>query len=324
MVSSLAMAIAGVPMLVALPLAAAAPSASGSGSSGVHCETEEMGESARLHSDRDVPHWRQHHDTSRVTADDLAALPVQQTRRGVARQVASRLPATVTIPVYMHVIKGNHKREQQAFGPRRAQNLMNILNRGMAGQQSQDSAAARYRFALKKVTHTRRDGWYHAFFNGPRDREMKRKLHRGGASTLNVYINGGGPVGTPLLGWSRFPWQYASAPKLDAVTVNVASLPGGTASGYNLGDTLIHEVGHWLGLLHTFQGGCESPGDLVSDTPAEAEPSYYCQTTRDTCPLSQGLDPVRNFMDYSQDACMSMFTPGQVRRMDVAFERWRF
>ncbi len=309
-------------MLVALPAAHA--SAGGAGLSGVHCEPGETAGSARLRSERDVPHWRQHHDTSRVTARDLAALPVRQTRRGVAQQVAGRLPATVTVPVYLHVIKGNHKREQQSFGPRRAQNLMNILNRGMAGQQSRDSAAARYRFALRKVTHTRRDGWYHAFFNGPRDRAMKRNLHRGDARSLNLYVNGGGPVGTPLLGWSRFPWQYAAAPKMDAVTLNVASLPGGTASGYNLGDTLIHEVGHWLGLLHTFQGGCEGAGDLVSDTAAEAEPSYYCQTTRDTCLASAGLDPVRNFMDYSQDVCMNMFTPGQVRRMDVAFERWRF
>ena len=127
-----------------------------------------------------------------------------------------------------------------------------------------------------------------------------------------------------MLGWSRFPWQYAATPKLDGISVNVAGLPGGRATGYNLGDTLVHETGHWLGLLHTFQGGCEGGGDLVSDTPAEAEPSYYCETTRDTCPEDPGLDPVHDFMDYSLDACMNMFTAGQVRRMDAAFEKWRY
>jgi len=86
---------------------------------------------------------------------------------------------------------------------------------------------------------------------------------------------------------------------------------------------VIHETGHWLGLLHTFQNGCEGDGDLVADTPAEAEPSFYCETTRDSCPDDPGTDPVHNFMDYSLDSCMNMFTAGQVRRMDVAWTKWR-
>ena len=102
----------------------------------------------------------------------------------------------------------------------------------------------------------------------------------------------------------------------------MAALSGGRAVGYNLGDTVIHETGHWLGLFHTFQGGCGPQGDLVADTAAEAEPSFYCETTRDTC-TAPGRDPVRNFMDYSLDRCMSLFTPGQVRRMDAAYEKWR-
>ena len=192
----------------------------------------------------------------------------------------------------------------------------------MAGNQSEFSAAARYRFSLKKISYTKRDGWHHAFNNGPRDTRMKRALHRGNAGTLNLYINGGGTSDYPVLGWARFPWQYSSAPYRDGVSVTTAALRGGSATGYNLGDTVIHETGHWLGLFHTIQGGCESRGDLVSDTAEEDEPSYYCETTRDTC-TAPGLDPVRNFMDYSLDSCMNMLTSGQVRRMDSAFEKWR-
>ena len=269
------------------------------------------------------PPWRENADVTPVTPADLAALPAQDTGpRQWARAVEPVLPRILTVPVYAHVIKGKHPGEQAKFGPRRLQHLIDLLNAGMRGDQSSSSAPLRYRFELKRADYTKRDGWYHAYFNGPRDRRAKTALHRGGDASLNLYINGGGPPGQPVLGWSRFPWQYASAPRLDGVSVNVAALPGGRARGYNLGDTLIHETGHWLGLFHTFEGGCSATGDLVEDTPAEAEPSFYCETTRDTC-SSPGNDPVRNFMDYSLDSCMNMFTPGQVRRVDVAFARWR-
>jgi hypothetical protein len=320
-VSLVALALAGAPLAVGAPASAATAGATPGAAALVPCLA---GAAARARDDRDVPHWRQHADTGSVSQHDLDALPRRETRPGfVARNVEPKLPDTVVIPVYAHVIKGNHKGERTGVNGRRVRNLITIMNNGMGARQSSLSTNARYRFTVKKVDYTRREGWYHAFFNGPRDRAMKRKLHVGDARTLNLYLNGGGPRNNPVLGWARFPWQYASAPYLDGVSVNVASLPGGRATGYNLGDTLIHETGHWLGLFHTFEGGCEEPGDLVADTAAEAEPSFFCQTTRDTCTTQLGLDPVRNFMDYSQDACMNMFTPGQVRRMDTAFEKWR-
>jgi hypothetical protein len=318
--SVVALALIGVSVAVAGP--ALASPVGGRAAAVVPCVTDIA--AGLQGQSRSVPKWRQHADTSEVTADDLAALPASETRRAyVNREIRPGLAARVNIPVYAHVIKGKHRGERNPAGPRRVRALVATLNRGMAGGQSPLAASLRYRFLLKKTTYTKNEGWYHAYLFGPRDRAAKRKLHRGNARALNLYINGGGPRGTPVLGWARFPWQYQSTPALDSVTVNVAGMRGGSARGYNLGDTVIHETGHWLGLYHTFQGGCGTTGDLVADTPAEAEPSFRCDAQRDTCAADPGNDPVRNFMDYSLDSCMNRFTAGQVQRIDAAFDKWR-
>jgi len=90
-------------------------------------------------------------------------------------------------------------------------------------------------------------------------------------------------------------------------------------TGYDEGDTVVHEAGHSLGLYHTFQGGCALDGDNVADTQPEAYPNYKC-----TQPKSCGkADPVHNFMDYPEDTCMSGFTELQKRRVWCVFENYR-
>jgi hypothetical protein len=99
-------------------------------------------------------------------------------------------------------------------------------------------------------------------------------------------------------------------------------MPGGTAGKYSLGDTLTHEVGHWFMLHHTFNNGCSASGDFVADTPKEAHPQFNCPVGADSC-SAPGLDPIHNFMDYSQDSCMDMFTAGQTDRMSDAWVAFR-
>lgn len=132
---------------------------------------------------------------------------------------------------------------------------------------------------------------------------MKRSLRRGSYNDLNIYyvssIEGG------YLGHSTYPQKDVTEGSDDfnddGCVILAATVPGGDMEGYNLGRTTTHEVGHWFGLLHTFQGGCENTdgGDRVKDTPAQAGPSDGCPQGRDSCKSSEGEDPIHNFMDYS-------------------------
>lgn len=179
---------------------------------------------------------------------------------------------------------------------------MQILNNAYAG-----SGFSFQTVSIERVSNR-------TYFNqcyGAGEKKMKQSLADSPATTLNVYTCN---PSQGILGYATFPSSYAESSYMHGVVLLHSSLPGGTAAPYNLGDTATHEVGHYLGLYHTFQGGCNNPGDSVSDTPAEASAAYGCPTGRDTCSAT-GLDPITNFMDYTDDACMNTFSADQIVRM---------
>lgn len=212
------------------------------------------------------------------------------------------------IPVYWHVIKS----ASGAGGVTAAQISQSIavLNAAYAGTS--------FSFTLTSTDTTNNGTWY-TTTGGSGESAMKNALRKGGSNALNVYSNN---MGAGLLGWATFPSSYASSPKMDGVVILQTTVPGGSAAPYNLGDTLTHEVGHWLGLYHTFQGGCNATGDSVDDTPREQSAAFGCPTGRNTC-TQAGNDPITNFMDYTDDSCMNTFSAGQAARMSAQWNSYR-
>ena len=220
-------------------------------------------------------------------------------------------PGSQNINVYVHVIQGAGGQGNVTHG--RITNQISVLDAAFGGTG--------FQFVLVSIDYTVNNAWFTAGPGTTAEAQMKAALRQGTANDLNLYISnpGGG-----YLGWATFPSSYAGAPSKDGIVVLNESLPGGSAAPYNLGDTAVHEVGHWLGLYHTFQGACSKQGDLVSDTPSEQSAAFGCPTGRDSCVGAAGLDPITNYLDYTDDSCMFVFSSGQTSRMQTAWMTYRF
>lgn len=227
-----------------------------------------------------------------------------------------RPAGSVNVDVYFHVITSTSGAGALSTGTINSQ--ITVLNQAFSSATGGYDTP--YRFTLKGTTTTANNTWYTAGYGTAAESAMKSALRVGTAKTLNIYSNN---MGGGLLGWATFPSSYSSNPLNDGVVILNASVPGGSAAPYNLGDTATHEVGHWLGLYHTFQGGCSGSGDYVSDTPAERSAAYGCPAGRDSCSRNAGADPIENFMDYTDDYCMYKFTKGQAYRADQLCIQYR-
>lgn len=142
---------------------------------------------------------------------------------------------------------------------------------------------------------------------------------------VNVWVMN---LGSGLLGYAQFPNMSGvgglgsnnGPANTDGVVVLYSSVGSSTvpfpgASPYDLGRTLTHELGHFFGLLHTFQGGCSVNNDFCDDTPKVSSPTFGCPVGRTTC--SGTATMIENYMDYSDDACMNIFTLDQKARIQA-------
>jgi len=208
----------------------------------------------------------------------------------------------ITIPVHFHVVHDN--------------GIGNVSDEDLEAQLAvlnKDYESHGIRFTTASIDRTDNAVFHRMTIGSPAERNAKTALGVDQNSSLNFYTAG---LGDSLLGWATFPSDMAGDPVRDGVVVLFSSLPNGSSAPYNLGATATHEVGHWLGLYHTFEGGCFPPGDEVADTPAEASPNFGpANPARDTCPTDPGKDPTTNYMDYTDDSGMTEFTPGQVTRI---------
>jgi hypothetical protein len=219
---------------------------------------------------------------------------------------------TVVVPLYIHVLIGSNN-NNGALTEKQIADQVDVLNRSFLPD---------FTFELKEVTRTVNNSWFTASVGSSAENQFKSALRQGGPEALNLYTL---LPGNGVLGWATLPSSYANRKLADGVCVNFRTVPGGNMRPYNLGayqrdecmlycccnrlmiclflvdfvtlthspftlscttgDTAVHEAGHWFGLFHTFNGGCSSSSDGVSDTPAESGPAYGCPTGRDvrTC-----------------------------------------
>jgi Pregnancy-associated plasma protein-A len=226
-----------------------------------------------------------------------------------------------TVPVYFHVVTDG---KIGSLTNAQIDRQIRVLNDTFAGAEG--GADSGFTFVLAGVTRTDNADWFYGVggLGGGEEHDMKAALHQGGPDALNLYSTTAGEL---YLGWAYLP-EITTKPGqeyIDGVVFDWETMPGTStkyAGQFDQGETVVHEVGHWLNLEHTFYRGCSSGGDYVADTPPEKTSTDGCPAGKDTC-SAPGLDPIHNYMDYSYDSCYTEFTPGQVQRMRDAWLFYR-
>ncbi len=244
-------------------------------------------------------------------------------------------PDTVyRIPVVFHVIKRSNG--EGNLSESQIESQVEVLNedfRAMSGSAGEEGNDARIEFELADVDpdgnptsginyHTN-DQWFSDPGPGQQN-SMKQNLAWDPDNYLNIYTNDSAGA----LGYATFPQQSAGSQE-DGVVLLWNSVgknaPGGGA--YDQGRTATHEVGHYLGLFHTFQDGCQdasnpySTGDRIADTASHTNPDNSCQARNSSC--GTGVTPIHNYMNYSPDSCMHEFTEEQINRMRCSLVNFR-
>ena len=233
------------------------------------------------------------------------------------------------VQVAFHIITGTSGQGTQPDMNNRVADQITILN----------STYAKFNISFKLVStdYTSNENWFqNASYFGEVNalNQTTQTLAKNPQKVMNVYTNN-----SRFLGESTFPWYKTRGTAGDYIVMNFNALADGTGTffggKYIGGKTLVHEVGHFLGLLHTFEGGsdyCNSDqnqgctiGDQVDDTPPQ-KICYFdgCDLSIKSCQDKPGNDPVKNFMGYNPDNCMTEFTKGQGDRMKQSIIQYRY
>ena len=230
----------------------------------------------------------------------------------------------VNIPVYVHVLYNN---SNQNISSQQIQSQLDVLNDDFNTDNSSqlpsgttfanDATTAGIQFVLAGVTRKQSSvtDW------GTND--AMKKLSQGGvdpvtpATHLNIWVvSQMTSGGSTILGYAQFPGGAAAT---DGVVVahNYFGTNGSVTAPFNGGRTATHEVGHYLNLRHIWGDGRCRQDDFVADTPSSDGPNYGCPSYPTV--NCKTADMTMNYMDYTDDACMYMFTDGQRNRMRSLF-----
>ncbi|KAF2790694.1 zincin [Melanomma pulvis-pyrius CBS 109.77] len=221
------------------------------------------------------------------------------------------IQATLTIQTYFHVVAKNTAASGGYIPQSQLTQQLSVMNSNYAPHGIQ--------FNLVATDYTVNTNWA----SDGNELAMKKALRKGNYAALNIYFQYA--IGGDF-GYCYYPTTVTTGSNAfyrDGCSILYSTVPGGSSTNYNLGKTVTHEVGHWFGLAHTFEGGCTGAGDNIADTPAQASSSSGCPVGRDSCPSAPGLDPIHNYMDYSYDSCYDNFTPNQQTRMLNMYNTYR-
>ncbi|WZH49477.1 uncharacterized protein QYS62_010678 [Fusarium acuminatum] len=241
------------------------------------------------------------------------------------------LPSTITVDVHFHI--SSTKEHEDLITDTIVNAQWNVLHRSFAKYD--------INLVLNSTERVVDDiiGKSFLVYEGPdkgwvkytdEENNFYKSTRRGGYDALNLYFFSDYSPGAT--GYCSWPTVIAEDDDLkfaqDSCQVSGLTMPGitpeqGAFEDWNLGHLAVHEAGHWFGLNHTFSGGCSEPGDFVDDTPSQLTQIFGCPIGSDSCPDKPGLDPIHNFMGYTQDNCTNSFTAGQKRRMFETFFGFR-